>query len=348
MYQRNDIPCTALTLSTYSYTGVKDSTFQINAYAIPTGTTDRITYSSNNTDLAYVSDTGIVTLVAAGAVTITVRCGTKAAYLAIRIVNDELEIDPDEPGPSPIDPDDVPPDTPTEPPEDIEPVPETRPCKALSLSRYEHTDVVGSSFDLTVYPYPTDTTDSIVYKPMLAGVISIEPVRPRTVKITLNQIGYTTLEVRCGAMVKTVKIAIVENNLVDDPDEEPPEVIDPDDVPEDNPTEEPENIPCVGLSLSTYEYTGPIGTTYQPTVYLTPANTTDLVTFSPAANTNVISIDPFSGMISLNKKGNTLVAVRCGSHLKYLKIIVVDNNLVDDPDEAPPEIIDPGEIPDDI
>ena len=87
------IPCTGILISptTKSFTTLGE-TQQIIPTVTPAYTTDTIHYTSSNTDIATVSDSGLITSVGVGSATITVTCGEQSATCTI---TSTVEIDLD-------------------------------------------------------------------------------------------------------------------------------------------------------------------------------------------------------------------------------------------------------------
>lgn len=69
------VPCIGLTVPTKAVELTVEQSAQLDVMALPTDTTDKITYESADTKIATVDAAGKVTAVAAGEVNITVRCG---------------------------------------------------------------------------------------------------------------------------------------------------------------------------------------------------------------------------------------------------------------------------------
>ena len=78
------VPCTAVSVypSSKAFTAMND-TQQLTITKTPSGTTDTVTYSSSNTNVATVSSSGLITCVGVGSATITVTCGEQSATCAV-------------------------------------------------------------------------------------------------------------------------------------------------------------------------------------------------------------------------------------------------------------------------
>lgn len=78
------IPCTGLSISpTTKSFDTLNATQQITATLTPANTTDTVYYASSNTDVATISDSGLITCVGVGTATITVTCGEQSATCAV-------------------------------------------------------------------------------------------------------------------------------------------------------------------------------------------------------------------------------------------------------------------------
>lgn len=74
------IPCTGISLSPTAITLTTiGATQQLTATLTPVDTTESLTFVSSNPEIATVSDTGLVTSLGVGSVTITAMCGTQSA-----------------------------------------------------------------------------------------------------------------------------------------------------------------------------------------------------------------------------------------------------------------------------
>lgn len=81
---QDPIPCTDITLSqdTATFTNVGD-TVTITAALEPIDTTDTVTWTSSNDNVATVSASGVITIHGLGTATITATCGTQTATVSI-------------------------------------------------------------------------------------------------------------------------------------------------------------------------------------------------------------------------------------------------------------------------
>lgn len=238
-----------------------------------------------------------------------------------------------EDGPEDIGPGEVPPDNLAGPRVSI-------PCTALRLSHYDYIGPVGTEFMLTAYVQPTNATDSVSFIASVPGMVELETAGMGHAAVTMTGTGHTVITVRCGSKVAFCDVTVTDDVLEDDPDEPGKSDINPGDVPADDVTEPVGDIPCVAMSMASREYTGPVGTVYRPQVYLIPGNTTDAVTFRLISGEGVVSVIPLTGEMRLIRSGEAFVQVRCGSVVDTIKIVVVDDILEDDPDEAGPEDIE--------
>lgn len=77
-----DVPCTGLSFAQSSYSVTQMGAFAINYTVTPSNTTDAITWTSSNTNVATVED-GTVTVVGIGTTTITATCGSHTASATV-------------------------------------------------------------------------------------------------------------------------------------------------------------------------------------------------------------------------------------------------------------------------
>lgn len=79
------IPCAAIALSANELTFTEVGTQTLTATITPENTTDPITWSSSDSNIARVSSTGVVTAVANGEAIITVCCGVQSAMCTVHV-----------------------------------------------------------------------------------------------------------------------------------------------------------------------------------------------------------------------------------------------------------------------
>ncbi|MBO5952553.1 MAG: Ig domain-containing protein [Oscillospiraceae bacterium] len=91
-----EIPCTDIVITEDSADLKVGDYWLINATATPENTTDLFTYESSDPAIATVSDQGKVTVLVAGEVTITVRCGEVTKTVKVVCIED-TPVPPDEP-----------------------------------------------------------------------------------------------------------------------------------------------------------------------------------------------------------------------------------------------------------
>ena len=78
------IPCTAISLNNATLTFTSTNTQTLTATLTPSNTTDNVTWSSNNPDIATVNN-GIVTPISNGTCTITATCGSYSASCNVSV-----------------------------------------------------------------------------------------------------------------------------------------------------------------------------------------------------------------------------------------------------------------------
>lgn len=88
-------PVSAIELDRTEATLDRGTTLQLTAKVTPEDASDAVVWSSDNTDVATVSDAGLVEAVAAGTATVTAKCGEFTATCAIRVVEHATAIELD-------------------------------------------------------------------------------------------------------------------------------------------------------------------------------------------------------------------------------------------------------------
>ena len=84
--ETTSVPCTNITLSPSSYTFSElGATYQLTATVTPDNTTDTISYTSDNSSVASVSNSGLITSTGNGSCTITATCGSYSATTSITV-----------------------------------------------------------------------------------------------------------------------------------------------------------------------------------------------------------------------------------------------------------------------
>lgn len=78
------IPCTGITLSSNSLTFTNNNSQTLTATVTPSNTTDTVSWSTNSSSVATVSN-GVVTPQSNGSATITASCGSYSAYCSITV-----------------------------------------------------------------------------------------------------------------------------------------------------------------------------------------------------------------------------------------------------------------------
>lgn len=80
------VPCTGISIvpSTVAF-DMLGATQQLTPTLTPADTTETVYYVSSNTDVATVSDSGLITCVGIGSAVITVTCGTQSATCAVSL-----------------------------------------------------------------------------------------------------------------------------------------------------------------------------------------------------------------------------------------------------------------------
>lgn len=83
-------PCTGITLDKSSASVVRGETVQLTANVEPSDTTDKVEWSSNNTNIATVDKDGNVKGIAVGEATITAACGSQKANCTITVTKSKM------------------------------------------------------------------------------------------------------------------------------------------------------------------------------------------------------------------------------------------------------------------
>jgi len=119
---------------------------------------------------------------------------------------------------------------------------------------------------------------------------------------------------------------LAPSSVPNDPDPTPTTNVDPTPTGDPDPTEAPTDakIPCNGLTLpmENISFTE-LGQEYTLVATMTPANTTDVVTFASADET--VATVSASGIVKVIGYGETTITVTCGEIVKECKVTCVSN-----------------------
>lgn len=89
----NIVEVASVSLDKTTYTGKEGTTVQLNATVSPDNATDKsVTWSSNNTQVASVSNSGLVSLISVGTATISATAGSKSATCRIIVESNRIEV----------------------------------------------------------------------------------------------------------------------------------------------------------------------------------------------------------------------------------------------------------------
>ena len=166
------VPCTGITLSSETLTFTESGTQTLTATVTPDGCTDTITWESDNTSIATVSD-GVVTAVANGSATITATCGEYSASCSVSVSG----------------------------------IAEPVPCTGISLDQTELTFEGEGTQTLTATVTPEDTTDMLVWTSSNPSVASIV-VEGNTCTVQSMYNGNSTITVTCGAYSASCNVTV--------------------------------------------------------------------------------------------------------------------------------------------
>ena len=89
----NIVEVSSVALDKTTYTGKEGTTVQLNATVSPDNATDNsVTWSSNNTQVASVSNSGLVSLISEGTATISATAGSKSATCRVTVEPNRIEV----------------------------------------------------------------------------------------------------------------------------------------------------------------------------------------------------------------------------------------------------------------
>ena len=127
------VPATGISLSQTSLSLTKGNTATLTATVTPSGSTDRVTWTSSNTAVATVSN-GVVTAVGNGSATITAKAGSKSATCSVTV---------------------------------------TTPATGISLSQTSLSLTKGNTATLTATVTPSGSTDSVTWTSSNTSVATV-------------------------------------------------------------------------------------------------------------------------------------------------------------------------------
>lgn len=156
------VACTGISLDKSTLTFTAEGTQTLIATVAPDGCTDAVTWESNNTSVATVNG-GVVTALANGDATITVRCGNYSASCQVAVSG----------------------------------IAEPVPCTGITLDKTELTINGESTHIITATVTPGDTTDAVVWVSSAPGVASIT-VDGNVCTVQSVNNGSATITVTCG------------------------------------------------------------------------------------------------------------------------------------------------------
>ena len=166
------VPCTGIALNTNTLTFTAEGSQALTATVTPDGCTDPVTWESDNISVATVNG-GVVTAIANGSATITVKCGEYSASCSVAVSG----------------------------------IAEPVPCTGITLDKTKLTfDGEGTQF-ITATVTPSDTTDSVVGVSSAPAVASITVEgNVCTVKSVYN--GNATIIVTCGEYSASCNVSV--------------------------------------------------------------------------------------------------------------------------------------------
>lgn len=176
------VPATAVTVSPATATITVGGNTTLSASITPSNSTDTITWSSSDTTIATVNNSGKVTAVKAGTVTITARANANVAGTATITVQAQ---------------------TPT-----------TVPATAVTVSPMSVSLNVSETATITASMTPSNTTDSITWSSSDTTVVTVNNAG----KITAVKAGTATITARANANVAgTVTVTVQEQTAPTNP-----------------------------------------------------------------------------------------------------------------------------------
>jgi len=153
------------------------------------------------------------------------------------------------------------------------------PCTALAVEAMGELTAAGQTWQLKVTVSPANTTDAITYTSKNPAVVTVD----KNGLVTAVGEGSTTIVITCGQrqaeVTATVKFPA--------------------------PT-----VPCTGLVANPIDEFTAAGQTQQLSVTVSPADTTDTVTYS-SNDTAVVTVDE-KGLVTAIGEGSTAIVITCG------------------------------------
>ena len=163
-----EVPCVSITLDKTTLELNPGGNGQLTATVDPETTTDELSWSSDNTDVATVDQTGKVTGVAVGTATITATCGSQSATCAVTVKAAEV------------------------------------PCVSITLDKTSLELNPGGNGQLTATVDPETTTDALSWTTSNEAVAIVD----QTGKVTAIAVGTATITATCGAKTATCEVAV--------------------------------------------------------------------------------------------------------------------------------------------
>lgn len=157
-----EVPCTGITLSSDTITFTEAGTQTLTATVTPDGCTDEITWESDNTSIATVTD-GVVTAIANGSANITAKCGEYSAVCTVAVSG----------------------------------MAESIPCAGITLDKTELTFDGKGTQTIVATVEPSGTTDSVVWVSSNPAVASIA-IEGNICTVQSVGNGDATITVTCG------------------------------------------------------------------------------------------------------------------------------------------------------
>lgn len=259
----------------------------------PANTTDviRISYFDNAYTLVNVSDTDLITAVKTGTAKLRVSSGDEYADITLTIVDETTPIE-------------SPTVAPTSEPESGE-----IPAVEITLSETEKTLYVGESYQIGWSVTPADTTDEIKF--YYTGYAQQYVKLSNQGVVTAKTAGEAKIRVKSGNASATMIFTIVEDTR-------------PTVTPTVKPTPTP-NIPTTEIALAETEKTLHVGDTYQIGCTVTPADTTDALSFAYVGDARSHISVSRKGLVTAKASGTASIRVYSGSKSADISFTIIDD-----------------------
>ncbi len=235
-----DVPCTGLAADPMQEFTAAGQTQQLNVTVSPADSTDTLAFTSNNTDVVTVDESGLVTAVGEGSTAIVITCGDQQIEVTATVKFPPVEV----------------------------------PCTGLTADPLQEFTAAGQTQQLNVTVSPADSTDTVAYISSDSAVVTVD----ESGIVTAVGEGNTAIVITCGGQ-RTEVTAVVnfpEPPTESETPSESGETVEPRDMPEPEETIDLSTEPTIA---DKFELTAP-GQTKQLKVTLSPTDNPDMLTFT--------------------------------------------------------------------